>query len=759
MSDITGSAEPDPSRFGSYNVERCVGEGSFARTYLAYKRSDKQKEVPYALKWLREDAESGGARRFENEKWALQHIDHVAFPRYIDSNKERGRPYIVMSFAEGRTVADRVTENIQNRTFFSELVVLLIAEKLLEALVYLDGKQLMHRDIKGENVIVSSSGNEVTLIDLGLCKGPILPVQNETFWNAGAARFAPPAKIENAGASTLSHDLFAVGVLCYRMLTNAYPWQVTDAEGAGDLKNLMLTHQPTAIQEINSIPDNRVCTLVSRMIDVRDYARVPIEEALSKLKEMRTDLETKVFPSISSAPLLRLSRVVRDPVHGDIQMTDLEFAVLNTREMQRLRRIRQLGTTHLVYPGAEHTRLAHAIGVTHVVEKIFRSIELREGFSFTPEERWSARLYALVHDVAHAPFGHTLEDELGFFSRHDRNSDRLDRLFHGANAEFSTILQASEIGRAVVDLMYGTKGPSPLAWIESLLSGSVGADVLDYIDRDSFYCGLDSRVDSAIYRRFTLDRLSTSGKHAKEIIPRLYGNHGLRLDADYAVVSVLEARYSLFLKVYSHPVKTSAGAMIGKALALSAEYAPAAVNEGIVEKMGDDELLSFILKEGPPDAQKLIRRYLGRRLYRPAFRARIMQDSEPNFDNYKNRQEKLRAEGLFDPSSRSTIESELATEAGVAAAELAIYASPKAPGAKTVTQRVEQARGNVTMRDSVFAKHKEIFAQHLGLWTLYLFVNPRLPTDTKARLSSLMRSRFDLVDEPTNDRKQLALNL
>ena len=110
----------------------------------------------------------------------------------------------------------------------------------------------MHRDIKDENVIVSASGDNVTLIDLGLCKGPVLPAQGQTFWNAGAARFAPPAKIDNAAGSTLTHDVFAVGVLCYHMLTNAYPWEVEPPLSASDLKQRMLNEAPAAIQELNN---------------------------------------------------------------------------------------------------------------------------------------------------------------------------------------------------------------------------------------------------------------------------------------------------------------------------------------------------------------------------------------------------------------------------------------------------------------------------------------------------------------------------
>jgi uncharacterized protein len=749
--------EQDPDQFGAYKVDRYLGQGSFGRAFAVHDPNAAEL-VTYALKWLRDGAEPGADKRFENEEWALGHLDHPAFPKLVRTGKERGRPFIVMTFAEGRTVGDRIRENIKVGTTFSSMSVLLIAQRLLEALAYLGGQTLMHRDIKDDNVIVSASGDNVTLIDLGLCKGPLLPAQGQTFWNAGAARFAPPAKIDNAAASTLTHDVFAVGVLCYHMLTNAYPWEVEPPASASDLKQRMLDEAPVAIQERNNKVDDRICDLVMRMIAVHDHARIRLDDALKTVVDLRVTLEKAALPSISKGPPLRLSRVFRDPVHGDVQMNVLEFAVMNTREMQRLRRIRQLGTTHLVYAGAEHSRLAHAVGVVHIVERILRAIEMREGFSFSDAERWTARLSALVHDVAHAPFGHTLEDELGFFARHDKNEARLDRMFGAKGAELPGILQATEVGREVIDLLTGTTRSSS-RWIQSLLSGPVGADVLDYVDRDSFHCGLDSRIDSAIYRRFALDRVSETTSEGKEIVPRLYGNHGFRLDADYAVLSVLEARYALFMKVYSHPVKTAAGAMLGKALGLASETSPHLFDEASIESLGDEQLIDRLEAFGPEETKRLVAFYRDRKLYRPAFRGEIMQDAKPTVPNYRERQAKFKRLGLFDPARRLDLEREIAAENGVDANDIILYASPKAPGAKTVSQKVERIRGDMTVRDGVYARHQDIFERHLALWSLFLFVRADLPAEDKARLAHSMNRRFNLKDLARSEHKQLALRL
>ncbi|WP_374947405.1 hypothetical protein, partial [Agreia sp.] len=86
-----------------------------------------------------------------------------------------------------------------------------------------------------------------------------------------------------------------------------------------------------------------------------------------------------------------------------------------------------------------------------------------------------------------------------------------------------------------------------------------------------------------------------------------------------------------------------------------------------------------------------------------------------------------------------------------------LYASPKAPGAKSVSQRVEEAHGEVALRDSVFARHQEVFSRHLALWSLYVFVRPDLGAEPRSRLSHVAALRFGLKDEMRTGHKQLAL--
>lgn len=106
--------------------------------------------------------------------------------------------------------------------------------------------------------------------------------------------------------------------------------------------------------------------------------------------------------------------LLRDPVQGDIYLTENETRVLDTREMQRLRGIKQLGTAHLVFPGCVHTRFDHSLGALAAAHRILEHLRLA-GHHIDPQDAELVRLAILVHDVTHIPYGHTFEDEREIF--------------------------------------------------------------------------------------------------------------------------------------------------------------------------------------------------------------------------------------------------------------------------------------------------------------------------------------------------------
>lgn len=121
--------------------------------------------------------------------------------------------------------------------------------------------------------------------------------------------------------------------------------------------------------------------------------------------------------------LLPFKKTIRIAVTGDVLLTETEAAVIDARTFQRLRGVRQLGTVNFVYPTALHTRFDHSLGTLAKADEMVLAIaknaksDLNER-DITMEQRRLARMYALLHDVPHIPFGHTIEDELRLFRRH-----------------------------------------------------------------------------------------------------------------------------------------------------------------------------------------------------------------------------------------------------------------------------------------------------------------------------------------------------
>jgi HD superfamily phosphohydrolase len=224
----------------------------------------------------------------------------------------------------------------------------------------------------------------------------------------------------------------------------------------------------------------------------------------------------------------------QDPLYGQIAVASpLLLELIDSRAVQRLRHIRQLGVSYLTFLGAEHSRFSHSLGVMNLMGRALDHFE-REGHArFTPETRALAQAAALLHDVGHCAFSHTLER--GLIGHHERMGARLLREEPG--------LRAALKGRAgaVADLLEGrAKGPSARL-IHDLLSGQLDMDRLDYLVRDAHYTGVNSgQVDLG---RIIASLTVSQGRLAVK-------ERGLLAVEEYFL-----ARYFMYWKVYFH--KTS----------------------------------------------------------------------------------------------------------------------------------------------------------------------------------------------------------
>ena len=289
---------------------------------------------------------------------------------------------------------------------------------------------------------------------------------------------------------------------------------------------------------------------------------------------------------------------MREPVHGDIELTREEIALIDTPEFQRLRGVKQLGTAYLIFPGATHTRFEHSIGVLHMTDKMIDGIQKHAVFdphgcrAVGDEERRILRIAALLHDVTHIPFGHNIEDQTGLLPRHDRPERFLAML--GDSTELGRTLKRIGIQDEVLGVLCGDDEETPSFW-KQLLSDTIDADLLDYLKRDAYYTGLDLHYDNRVLGYFKVDKPSE----------RLYVDcekEGmLRESIMSELLRVLEARYHFSERVYYHHAKVAAGALLARMVELALRSG--AITALDLQHATDESLIAMLERADLGDAR------------------------------------------------------------------------------------------------------------------------------------------------------------
>lgn len=692
-----------------------LGEGHFSPVW----RAQRGEEIG-ALKMSSGSDDS--RERLVFEAAALGVLDHPGIPKLLDANTDGDVPYLVMQEARGETLLDRVNNWNKSGRVHGEVEALNIVSRLMSAVAHVHSRSYVHRDIKDANIMLD--GETPYLIDFGFCKpaGSRDGRIRDSFWRAGAARFGPLSKLNDPVLAVPSHDVYATGVIAYRLLTGYFPYGEEDS--LHELKERYATLRPSTAHEVNRMVSPQFSRLIDRMITQVDNERINSAEASTELEALR-DVVGEYSEGVVGAVHGRLVRarraqfphVVRDPIGGDIRLTDLEYRVLNTAEMQRLRWIRQLGLTNLVYPGADHSRLSHSIGTVHTAETMMRAIEDESGVRIDADVRATTRLFALTHDVSHIPCGHTIEDQLGLFTRHDENIPRFERLVNSASSELGDVLRESEYGRAVVEMLNPAAASANASIAFQAVAGSMGADVLDYLDRDAYFCGLDHRVDSAIYRQLTIDGSAQAKNH--RLVSQVSGKYGIRTDRTLAIDHLLEERYAMFLKVYTHSAKIAADAVLGKALS-----GGTIASEVTFESLGDETLLRALSGSRKAHVPEYADMLSKRRLPRGVFRTRLAEVLRTN-DGEVSRtsiQDFLDQRHLRTARGRTAIEAAIAKEADLGPDRVFFYVPVSPPGYQRAEHWVSEG-----LRRAPHQTASDLSRRHLNLWEIWVFVDSADP--------------------------------
>ena len=180
------------------------------------------------------------------------------------------------------------------------------------------------------------------------------------------------------------------------------------------------------------------------------------------------------------------NKILNDPIYGFITIpNNLIYKIIEHPYFQRLRRISQLGLSHLVYPGAHHTRFHHAIGAMHLMQKAINVLR-NKNVSITVEEEEGLLIAILLHDIGHGPFSHALEHSLVQNISHEQISIHfMEEMNKSFNNKLSLAIK-------IFKNTYKKK------YLHELISSQIDVDRLDYLNRDSFYSGVAEGIVNSI---------------------------------------------------------------------------------------------------------------------------------------------------------------------------------------------------------------------------------------------------------------------
>lgn len=455
----------------------------------------------------------------------------------------------------------------------------------------------------------------------------------------------------------------------------------------------------------------------------------------------------------------------------DIKIKPHELLIINTPTFQRLALLKQLGLAYLVYPHATHTRYAHSLDCLDMAQKIMNSLIDNDSLNDqqNAEDIELIRASALLHDITHIPFSHTLEDETGVLPRHDKGM-RIDIFLDKIKEEIVTAeghqpfadgvptKEDYEKAQKLVDsvrlvqwTMAGEDGTNPKKpvlpedkyYIADIVGNTISADLLAYIKSDVEHTGIEKRHGG--YRAFDYFELGQDQQGRRRLVIRLT-KAGVRHDVISAILDILDVRYALTERVIFHHAKCAAGAMLGKVASLcDLGESPE------LYSIGDEGLFELLAKkiQGLPEqtedgrpykdaVSKLLQNLRRRQLHKRVFKVTVAERQE-----YDRGHEVRFAQKYHKPENRKSVEESIERKLGLDPGSVILFcplekASMKAARVMVTYDKVRetgkgrkpefavQLRGDELKADypDIHARVKNVEDQYLSLWNLYVFLDP-----------------------------------
>ena len=297
-----------------------------------------------------------------------------------------------------------------------------------------------------------------------------------------------------------------------------------------------------------------------------------------------------------------------DPIHDFVRVYDNELKIIDTPIFQRLRRIRQLSGAHLIYPGAQHTRFEHSLGVMHIASMAGQALAEKGIVSF--DDIQNLRLAGLLHDIGHGPFSHLFEEifeEKRKISHEDLGRDII------LKTEIGDIISKNGFDKKLITKL--AFGDSKLQFMNEIISGVLSADIMDYLLRDGYFTGAEhAKID---HHRLT---------HSLDV----YKNK-LALDKSSLVnfETMMISRYQMFKAVYFHKTVRAGEVMLLEAMDLAeGELGLSSMNLDEYLQLSDDVILAKLLNLPEHNSKlkaskKIATDYLNRNLFKSVFESTL----------------------------------------------------------------------------------------------------------------------------------------
>ena len=239
---------------------------------------------------------------------------------------------------------------------------------------------------------------------------------------------------------------------------------------------------------------------------------------------------------------------ITDPIHDFIRLNNTERQIIDTPEFQRLRRIKQLSGAHLTYPGAQHTRFEHSLGVMHIASMAGTSLQSK-GITRN-DDIINLRLAALLHDIGHGPFSHLFEEVL---QRKKKKSHEQIGQQIISKTEIGDILSKNGFNKKLIQDL--AMGEGKLQFMNEIVSGALSADMMDYLLRDGYFTGAEhAKID---HNRITYSLDVYKNKLALD--------HSSLVNFETMMIS----RFQMFKAVYFHKTVRAGEVMLLEAMTLA----------------------------------------------------------------------------------------------------------------------------------------------------------------------------------------------